>query len=311
MTVATAKIAQPKASRVTPTHEIIAHESIAGEIWPFEEKSEKATQGDAVHEDTIVAAVELPKPSQVLEQAQRTSPERVTGEVTKPEAEQASHEELPQYVRAQTILPKPQRAQIQQADQLKTDVISGEFVPETAEEVSPDDIPANVASSALVKLPQPTRAHVQATELRTEVFSEGVTTMTEQKATSESVTFESSVASVKLPKPTRATMQAAAELKPEDFSEGLSPVLPESATSKEAEESEITMALQSFREFTEVQPVAERVSPDVEPHEFVSESHLAVLPLEISLETEITKATEDARKLMLTIIQEEIGRAHV
>jgi len=42
--VSTAKIAQPKAWRVQPTHESSDEETVTGRIWPFEERGETATE---------------------------------------------------------------------------------------------------------------------------------------------------------------------------------------------------------------------------------------------------------------------------
>jgi len=206
--VSTAKVAQPKAWRVQPTHESVSDEVVSGRIWPFDDRGATAVERTVpTEEGPALAKVTHRRLSFSIEQMPGASMETVGAELAKLSKQHASMEDIPQHFRAQKILPKPQRTVVQRSAMPTSDSVTDQPVARAEQEVSPEDVAAPVVQTAVVKLPQPTRAHVQAVELRPELVSEGITKASEEKPTTWEVQFQPLVATVKQPKPSRAPVQ--------------------------------------------------------------------------------------------------------
>ena len=117
-------------------------------------------------------------------QVRGSSLETVGGELARLSKQHASLEDIPQHLRAQKMLPKPQRTVVQRTAATPTDAVADRPAGrDEEEEVAPEDVAARAVHTAVVKPPQPTRAHVQAVELRPELVAEGVAKAAEEKPT--------------------------------------------------------------------------------------------------------------------------------
>jgi hypothetical protein len=299
----TAKIAQPKAWRIQPTHESYEPETISGQIWSADDKSVMSAQESTVSGDLpVVATAELPKPALTMVQAGRAVEESAPSELTQLTEERASHDEVPLHMRAQKILPKPQRVQVQKAEQAMIDTVSDDVQLHAADEVAPEDVAAPQVFSAVVKLPQPTRAQVQAAELRPENVYDGVLKAYEEKPSTEDITFQSSVATLTRPKPTRAHVQAV-ELTPDTISEGIQPAVTDTALPQDVIDEGPTRAVAIQPVLTEVQPTAEQVKPESQSRELSPTSDAVVRPQEVSIELEISGTAVTDKHLTLVSAQ--------
>lgn len=120
--------------------------------------------------------------------------------------------------------------------------------------------------------------------------------------------FQPLVATVKPPKPSRAPVQAVTELAPEAITEGLTPAKPDVAASHDVEGDDIGFAVAQQPELSGVAAMAERISPDVEPRDLSPTSSVAVFPLDVSTEVEISSATSQPKQLVLTTTQIPAGQ---
>ena len=116
-------------------------------------------------------------------QVRGSSLETVGGELARLSKQHASLEDIPQHLRAQKMLPKPQRTVVQRTAATPTDAVADRPAGRDEEEVAPEDVAARAVHTAVVKPPQPTRAHVQAVELRPELVAEGIAKAAEEKPT--------------------------------------------------------------------------------------------------------------------------------